>query len=307
MNLQQIQYIVALEQHRHFGKAAEACYVTQPTLTMQLRKLEEEVGFQIFDRNKRPIEPTPSGRLVIERAQRIWQELEQLKRLVHRERELIEGVYHLGIIPTLAPYLLPLFLSTWQRQYPQARLMIREMVTSEIITALQQGKLDIGIAATPLKEDSLREIPVFYEPFLVYLPPYSRWMNVQVLHIRQLSAEQLLLLEEGHCFREQALQLCKQLESDERIFHIEAGSVETLKNLVKAGLGYTLVPYLSVHKQLSSEPVRFIQPPEPAREISLIVHRSFVKEQLLANLYEVIKASVPEKLTTSQNYRKITW
>ncbi|NIK73042.1 LysR family hydrogen peroxide-inducible transcriptional activator [Thermonema lapsum] len=308
MNLQQIHYLVALDEHRHFAKAAEACCVTQPTLTMQLKKLEEEIGFQIFDRSKRPIEPTEHGRMVIEKAKHIWNELNQLRAWLSEERSRLEGRYKVGVIPTLAPYLLPPFLKAWSRQHPEAYFEISEMTTERIIEALRSGDLDWALAVTPLDEADLREIPVFYEPFLLYLPPKSPLLNKKEISLEELNNQTLLLLQEGHCFREQALRLCGQDRPQTAAsFELAAGSIETLKNMVKEGLGYTLVPYLSVQHETDVAFVRPLKGLNAVREVSLVVHRSFIKEQLLASVHALLRALVPAELMEAKAYRKVEW
>jgi LysR family hydrogen peroxide-inducible transcriptional activator len=307
MNLQQIHYLVALDEHRHFAKAAEACCVTQPTLTMQLKKLEEEIGFQIFDRSKRPIEPTEHGRIVVEKAKRIWNELSQLRAWVSEERNRLDGHYRVGVIPTLAPYLLPRFLKEWSSRYPEAFFEIQEMTTGRIIEGLRSGELDWALAVTPLNEADLREVPVFYEPFLLYLPANSLLLAKKEITLDDLAEQRLLLLQEGHCFREQALRLCGQAHRERpAVFELSAGSIETLKNMVKEGLGYTLVPYLSVVHEAGA-PVRPIQGVDAVREVSLIVHRSFIKEQLLASIHALLRSLVPDSLKEAKAYRKVEW
>lgn len=308
MNLQQIHYLVALDEHRHFAKAAEACCVTQPTLTMQLKKLEEEIGFQIFDRSKRPIEPTAHGRIVVEKAKRIWNELTQLRAWVSEERNRLEGHYKVGVIPTLAPYILPGFLKAWSRRHPEAFFEVREMTTGRIIEDLRSGELDWALAVTPLNEPDLREVPVFYEPFLLYLPANSLLLNKKEISLDDLTHQTLLLLQEGHCFREQALRLCGQARREATpAFELAAGSIETLKNMVKEGLGYTLVPYLSVLHELEAPFVRPVQGLNAVREVSIIVHRSFIKEQLLASVHALLRDVVPDELKEAKAYRKVEW
>ena len=297
MTLQQLEYIVALDEHRHFVKAAEACFVSQPNLTMQVKKLEDEIGVRIFDRDKKPIEPTEIGREVIIRARQILRETRQLKDFVQYEKGALEGEFKIGIIPTLAPYLLPQFLPAFLKDHPQVHLKIQELQTGQIVSHIQHGLLDIGLLVTPLTESNLREIPVFYEPFLLYLPDNHRFLEEKLMLAEDLDPREVLVLEEGHCFREQALAICKRARQGSSIgFDYQSGSIEALKNLVRQGVGYTLVPELSVHAELDAPHLRRFAPPEPVREVSIVVHNSFIKEAIIHRLRDSIQGSVPARL-----------
>ncbi len=308
MTIQQLEYVVALDTHRHFVQAADHCFVTQPTLTMQVQKLEQEIGITLFDRSKKPLEPTKAGAPIIAKIRSILLEVNQLKSFVYNEKESLEGTYRLGIIPTVSPYLLPLFLQDFTTKYPEVNLQIREMQTAQIIDALKQGTLDIGILATPLMDQHIREIPLYNEPFLVYLNPSNPLISEKELVADQLPMDTLLLLEEGHCFREQALRICgSKLEVNTRNFSLQSGSIEGLKNLVKKEVGYTLVPYLSVVDVLGSSNIkRFIQP-EPSREISIVTHKGFAKELLLEKLGECVKENLPSELQVMGTSRRVNW
>ena len=308
MTIQQLEYVLALDTHRHFVQAADHCFVTQPTLTMQVQKLEQEIGITLFDRSKKPLEPTKAGAPIIAKIRSILVEINQLKSFVYNEKESLEGTYRLGIIPTVSPYLLPLFLQDFTTKYPEVNLQIREMQTAQIIDALKQGTLDIGILATPLMDQHIREIPLYNEPFLVYLNPSNPLISEKELVADQLPMEALLLLEEGHCFREQALRVCgSKSEVNTRNFSLQSGSIEGLKNLVKKDVGYTLVPYLSVVDDLGSSNIkRFIQP-EPSREISIVTHKGFAKELLLEKLGECVKENLPSELQVMGISRRVNW
>lgn len=307
MTLQQLEYIVALDNHRQFVKAAESCYVTQPTLTMQVQKLEEEIGLKIFDRQKKPLIPTPMGEKFVVKARQILREVNHLKALVEEEKESLKGEFRIGIIPTLAPYLLPLFLKSFIHNHPETKLIIEELQTDQIITALQNGTLDLGLLVTPLNETSVREVPIFMEPFLLYLQDGHPWLEKKSIQKDAIAADDLLILKKGHCFREQTLFLC-ELSSTKKHneFEYEGGSIEGLKELVKAGYGYTLVPELSIHAEEEKNVVRF-DGEEPVREVSIAVHQSFTKEALIDAVHEEITANLPEKYLKKRRTMRVKW
>ena len=296
MTLQQLEYVVALDEYRHYVTAAEHCFVSQPNLTMQVKKLEEEIGVRIFDRDKKPLQPTEIGKEVILRARQILRESRQLKEFVNHEKESMEGEFQVGIIPTVAPYLLPHFLPQFMNENPKVHLKIQELQTGQIITQLENGMIDIGILVTPLNESSIREIPVFYEPFLLYLPENHRFLNEKLMLAEDLDPSEVLVLEEGHCFREQALSICQRAKFQSSIgFEYQSGSIEALKNLVENGVGYTLVPELSVVDELDSVHLRRFTSPEPVREVSIVVHNSYIKESVITRLKDTIQDVIPDR------------
>lgn len=302
MTFQQLEYIVALDEHRHYVKAAEHCFISQPNLTMQVKKLEEEIGVKIFNRERKPLEPTLIGVEVIDRARQILREARQLKEFVNQEKESIEGEFSVGIIPTLAPYLLPMFLPNFIKEHPGVQLKIRELQTAELINQIKRGQIDLGILVTPLSDEVIREVPLFYEPFLLYLPSDHRFQDKKLMLAEDLDPSEVLVLEEGHCFRDQALSICQRAKHDSVIgFDYQSGSMEALKNLVEHGVGYTLVPELSVLDELESEHIKRFSEPQPVREVSLVVHQSFIKETFLSQLTMAIKSSVPQRLLASRS------
>ena len=307
MTLQQFEYIVALDNYRHYVTAAAHCFVSQPNLTMQVKKLEEEIGARIFDRDKKPLQPTEIGQEIIARARQILRETRQLKEFVNHEKEALEGEGTLGIIPTLAPYLLPRFLPRFMRDNPRIHLKIEELQTSQVITRLQNGLIDIGMLVTPLQEPSIREVPLFYEPFMVYLPENHRFMSEKLLLADELDPSEILVLDEGHCFREQALSICKHARYSSTVgFDYQSGSIETLKSLVRNGVGYTLVPELSVLQEPDSAHVRRFNQPEPVREVSLAVHNSYIKESVIARLKASILEVIPTRFLEKQSVVELT-
>lgn len=308
MTLQQFEYIAALDEYRHYVTAAEHCFVSQPNLTMQVKKLEEEMGVRIFDRNKKPLQPTEIGKEVILRARQILRESKQLKEFVNHEKESMEGEFTVGIIPTLAPYLLPHFLPLFMKENPKVHLKIQELQTGQIISQLENGLIDIGLLVTPLKEASISEIPIFYEPFLLYLPENHRFFSEKLMLAEDLDPSEVLIMDEGHCFREQALSICNRAKHGSSIgFDYQSGSIEALKNLVKNGVGYTLVPELSVIDELDSVYVRRFTSPEPVREVSIVVHSSYIKESVVNRLKETIQKVVPERLLKKQSIVEFEW
>jgi LysR family hydrogen peroxide-inducible transcriptional activator len=296
MTLQQLQYIIALDDHRHFVKAATACFVTQPTLTMQVRKLEEEMGVALFDRRTQPVRPTEMGGRVIAQARVVLRETEQLSALVDELRTDLSGDLRIGIIPTLAPYLLPLFLTGFAQAHPTLEVHIDERKTSRILKSLRRGELDLGILVTPVDPEEFEEVTLFQEPFLAYLPEGHQLWRRKRIQRKDLQNQALWVLGEGHCFRDQMLSLCDRPSAagHDNVLY-ESGSIETLKNLVRQGSGMTLVPELSVG---SNDPhVRRFETPEPVRQVSLVVRRPFVRRKVLEALADVIKASVPKGRT----------
>lgn len=308
MTLQQLKYIVALDHKRHYTKAAEECFVTQPTLTIQVKKLEEEIGTIIFDRNTTPLTPTPIGEILIAKAKSTLREADEFRELAYNNTSSFSGQYTLGIIPTIAPYLLPLFLESFLKNNPQTKLVIKEMQTDFIIDALHNGTLDIGIVSTPLEDKMIREINLYQEPFLVYCKDNETFGESEIVKQDDLTPDDLLILEEGHCFRNQVLNICQDSDKNKnKAFLFESGSIQTIKNLVKAGLGYTLVPQLSVVEDLEKKHTKYFENPKPTREVSIVVNKNFTKEKLIENLLFEIKKNIPEQVKEMDNYIKVRW
>ena len=308
MTIQQLEYIVALDNHRHFVTAANSLYVTQPTLTMQVKKLEEEIGMKLFDRDRKPMKPTPAGEQIILMARNVLREMEQMKTFVSGETESLEGNFTIGIIPTLAPYLLPLFLPKFLKENTGTRLKIQELRTEEILLRLTKGTVDIGLLVTPLDNKVIREIPLFYEPFLLYLPEGHALADVKKLTADHVEPDDMLFLEEGHCFREQALNICYRREKKrQQNFEYASGSIETLKKLVRQGLGYTLVPELSVVAELDEKNIRRFVSPEPVREVSMVVHHTFTKEALIEKFHDSILEVLPARFKKFKRFMRVKW
>lgn len=309
MTLQQLEYIVALDTHRHFVNAAESCFVTQPTLTLQIKKLETEMGIQIFDRSKHPIEPTKTGQRVVESARQILREVNGLKSFVNMEKDDLNGTFRIGVIPTVAPYLMPRFLKQFIDANPKINLVIREIESEQIISDLKNDLLDIGILATPLDENGLREIPLYNEPFLIYSAEEHPLFIQDHVQPSDLPEKGLWLLNQGHCLRNQVLSICSQKKNARNNnLSYESGSIETLKNLVKNHMGYTLVPELSVLDTLNSdERIKRFDEPEPSREISMVVHQSFNKEAILEIIKKEILENIPSHFGKAKTFNRIKW
>ncbi|WP_347158061.1 hydrogen peroxide-inducible genes activator [Pontibacter chitinilyticus] len=300
MTLIQLDYLLAVDTYRHFSTAAAHCFVTQPTLSMQLQKLEEELGVQLFDRSRVPVRPTEIGREIIEQARIVVTESRKIQEIVHSQKQELAGELRIGIIPTLAPYLMPLFITRFLEKHPQVRVVVQELLTDEIVQKLQHELLDVGLLVTPLEDKSIRELPLFYEAFVTYINPRHPLAGCPSIRPEQLDLDQLWVLNEGHCFRSQVLHICNSGGNAQQggNFDYKSGSLETLKRLVETQHGLTLLPELSVlgmpdeKRQL----VREFSAPQPQREVSLVVHRTFLKKKLIEALQQEIVAALPESI-----------
>ena len=291
MTITQLKYVLAVAEYKNFTLAAEHSFVTQPTLSMQIQKLEDELDVLIFNRKKKPIALTPIGEKIIEQAKLIISESNRINDIVDQQKGFIGGEFKLGIIPTIMPTLLPFFLKTFIKKYPKIKLIIEELTTQQIIQKLKDGHLDAGIAATPLENDSIKEKPLYYEPFVGFIPLNHRLSKKEFLLEEELDIDDILLLEEGHCFKNSILNLCKNSNNiDKKHFHLESGSINTLIKLSKEGMGMTLVPYLHT-LDLAKEDNKYLKSfnnTVPAREVSLIFHKSQLKIQLIEALKNTI-------------------
>ena len=309
MTLQQLLYVVALDEHRHFVKAAESCFVAQPTLTLQVKKLEEEIGIVIFDRSSQPLKPTLMGEKFILRAREIIRNVESLKDMVNMDKEGLEGTYTLGVIPTLAPYLLPRFIKRFCDAHRQVKLEVKEMQSTRIIHSLKSGQLDIGVMATPVDDHSVKEIPLFNEPFLVYASPGHPLLQKKEVAPEDIIDDGLWLLNEGHCFRNQVLNICGKTRTTPAHpgMTFESGSIETIKNMVRSDMGYSLVPELSVNNEIDHDLVRRFKEPQLTREVSLVVHKNFTKEVLLDRLRQSIVENIPGSFSKNNRFVRVKW
>lgn len=300
MNFQQLEYIIAIDKLRNFVKASEACFVTQATLSMMVKKLEEELGVRIFDRSRQPVKTTLIGEKIISQAKKILAESRKLKEIIDDEKDIVHGELRIGIIPTLAPYLLPLFLKNFLHDFPLVKLVINELTTDVILQKLKNGDLDAAILATPLHEHSLHEQVLFYERYYLYVGQKEKGFDKQFVLSKDIDINRLWLLEEGHCMRSQILNFCslkKQKEAEEQ-FHYNAGSIETLKNMVDTSFGMTIIPELATHSMGAAQKkrLRTFKNPVPVREISLVTHHEFLKATLIGSLKQSIMAVIPQHM-----------
>lgn len=300
MTFVQLEYIIAVDNRRHFANAADDCFVTQPTLSMQVQKLEEELQVKIFDRSKQPVVPTQAGVEILEHARKIIGERNELLESVQNKKGIIAGELHIGIIPTLAPYLLPLFIGPFIKKYPSVKLVVHEMMTELIIAKLREGKIDAGILVTPLQEAGIKEYVLFYEELMVYVSKKNAIYEKNYLLPQDIDPNKLWLLEEGHCFRSQIVNLCelKKMSKENNHFDYEAGSIETLRRMVEMNDGITIIPELATLDMplKQTQLIRHFKKPSPMREVSLVVHRNFVKKKLVDSLREQILLTIPEKI-----------
>ena len=298
MNLRDLKYLVALADLRHFGKAADACFVSQPTLSTQIRKLEDEFGVALVERAPRKVMLTAAGQDVVQRARRIVAEVEQMKESARRSQDPGSGTLRLGVFPTLGPYLLPHVVPGLRERFPELELLLVEEKSDALLQRLREGKLDAILLALPLHDDQLHAEPLFEERFVFAAPKQHPLAGNDVLSMAQLSDETLLLLEDGHCLREQALDVCRLSGAQEKS-GFRATSLETLRQMVAAGVGVTLLPALSVHEPIAQSPnirlVPFRDPP-PSRHIALVWRKSSALDGFLHQLADVIGAMARAQL-----------
>ena len=300
MNIQQLEYVIAVDTYRHFVKAAEKCFVTQATLSMMIKKLEEELEVKIFDRSRQPVVPTEIGIKIIAQAKIILQEYNRLKEMVQEEQGELKGELRIGIIPTLAPYLLPLFMNSFLNKHPSVKLKISEFTTDQIIHKLEQHSIDAGLLSTPLNQPSLREEPLFYEQFVVYASSGEKILKKKFVLANDIDVNRLCLLEEGHCLRSQVFNLCelRNKEQEFRQLDFETGSIETLKRIVEVDQGITILPMLALRAMTAKQKqnIRYFKAPVPVREIGLVTYRYFVKEKLIKSLKDEILNHIPAEM-----------
>lgn len=311
ITLTQLSYVTAVMQTRNFGLAARACFISQPSLSMQIQKLEEDLGVTLFDRSKKPVQPTAIGKIIIEQAQVVLQEAKRIEELIKEEKGEISGEFKLGIIPTLAPYLLPLFLEKFITTYPAVNLVVEEMQTQKIIKMLREDKIDAGILVTPLNYKGIVERPLFCDPFVAYLAPNHPLLSLAKVSDKDLSTDDIWLLNEGHCFRDQAIEICKKVKgknSKSKNLTFESGNLETLKRLVDQKFGYTLLPSLAILGMSASEQkkkVRFFKPPVPTREISVVYSRNYLKKSIIDALHKEVVSSLPKELKKAKSKERV--
>jgi LysR family hydrogen peroxide-inducible transcriptional activator len=299
MTLTQLQYLIAVDNHRHFARAAEACFVTQPTLSMQIQKLEEELGVLLFDRSKHPVKPTAIGERLIAQARIVVNESQRMKQILQESKNQLEGPFKLGVIPTIASSLIPRFINKFHKKFPNIQLQVQELRTEAILDLLRKDELDAAIMATPLSEKGIIEKPLYYEPFMAFIPSDHRLSKESFITNSELDINDLLLLNEGHCFRNSILNICNKMDMNtNRPIDLESGNFETLIRLSKQGFGMTLLPYLHAI-DLPQEDQHFVKPiadPKPTRQVSMVYTRAELKIKIIDELSSIIQKVVPEKL-----------
>ena len=300
MTLQELRYLVALADKGHFVRAAEACHVGQPTLSTQLKKLEEYLGVTLFERNKHHLQATPIGEQIIEQARIALSVVAQIKELARRGLDPMNGPLRLGVIPTLGPYLIPHLLPGIRKRFPDLHLFLREDLTSHLLERLRQGRLDALLLALPVRGDDVQTLPLFHESFVVALPSDHRLAPQRQVTQEDLTRENVLLLEEGHCMRDQALAICGAQSSDQRE-ELKATSIETLRQMVAAGVGCTLLPRLASLPGTGSLPgdtvlIRPFVQPMPTRTIGLAWRRNFPRESTIRAVGAWIGEQLPPEV-----------
>ncbi len=298
MTLQELKYLVALADHGHFGRAAEACFITQSTLSTQIKKLENFLGITLFDRSLKRVTPTPIGKEILAAARNMVEEAEHIRELAKHAQNPMARTLHLGVIPTLGPYYLPHALTLVHKKHPGLRLLLREEMTPQILEHLNDGKLDAGLLALPVTDDSLRVEPLFYEPFFAALPAGHPLAKREVLKVSDIMNEKLLLLDEGHCLRDQALDVCGTGSRGRE--EVRATSLETLRQMVGMGLGLTLLPALAVdagpHTSKKTVEIRPFKSPPPGRTIGLVWRKRAPFPETFERLAQTLKSTLPSEV-----------
>jgi LysR family hydrogen peroxide-inducible transcriptional activator len=303
MTITQLEYITSVHNYKSFSIAANHCFVTQPTLSMQIQKLEEELGILIFDRSRNPVTTTDIGEQLIRQAKIILEERDRFQNIIENINGEFSGILRVGIIPTVAPFLLPLFVKSFLDKYSKVELIFDELTTSEIVTSIHKSTLDFGILALPINDTGIIEESLYYEPFVGFIPDKHKLFLKDKLDVEDLDTDDLLLLKEGHCLREQTLKVCKSSEKEWRDDHnkilFEFGSLDTLINLVQQNFGMTLLPYLAV-RYMNDERIKLVREfnvPVPKREIGLVYSKTFIKKHLVDAIKKEINIAIPKELT----------
>jgi LysR family transcriptional regulator, hydrogen peroxide-inducible genes activator len=310
MTITQLEYVVAVATYKSFVAAAEKCFVTQPTLSMQIQKLEEELGIKLFDRNKHPIAITPLGEEIVKQAKIALAEGKKIEELIKYQQNKIEGPFRFAIIPTIAPYILPNLLENYSPKYPGVKLQVKELETKQIIRGLRDNEIDAALLSTPLEENGLQEYPLFYEPFVGYFSEDEEALKKRLITPEDIALDRIWLLNEGHCMRNQIINLCSeqvQKLQSERPFRYESSNVETLRKMVDKNKGMTVLPELATREfnEDEMEKIRYFEDPEPVREIGLATNDHFVKLSILQSLMDEILNLIPEKMRVQKKSRKV--
>jgi LysR family hydrogen peroxide-inducible transcriptional activator len=309
ITLQQLEYIVAVDKYRHFVTASEHCFVTQPTLSMQIKKLEDHLGVIIFDRSKQPIVPTVIGAKIINQAKEVLFQSKKIDEIIKNEENSISGELSIGIIPSLSPYLLPLFIGEFSKTYPLLNITINEMLSEDIIKALKNDDIDVGLLVTPLNEKGIFETNLFYEEMKLYINLNHPFAKAKQVMTSEIATDKLWLMSEGNCFRTQVINLCDystKLEESKH-FKFESGSLETIVNLVNTQGGYTLLPELATIDVNPKGIIKSFSNTKPLREVGMAYSRTNVKAKILDLLAESIKLSVPKSMLNRGEGNIVYW
>ncbi|VAX09623.1 Hydrogen peroxide-inducible genes activator =_ OxyR [hydrothermal vent metagenome] len=291
MNLRDLEYLLAIDEERHFHRAADRCFVSQPTLSGQLKKLEQELGVQLVERSKRQVRMTEAGRAVADQARRVLNEARAIKSIAQIFHDPMQGELQLGLIPTVAPYLLPLIMPLFKKQYPDLKLWLHEQQTSVLLGKLRSVELDLLILALPVETDEFEELDLFSEAFWLAAPKHEPLTKKKSINLTDLQDREMLLLEEGHCLRGQALEVCFSAGAHENA-GFRATSLETLRHMVGEGMGMTLIPDLAVPKRrLKTDPVVYIpfRKPKPRRRIGMLYRKDSYREAVFQNMAVLIR------------------
>ena len=310
MTITQLEYVVAVATYKSFVAAAEKCFVTQPTLSMQIQKLEDELGVKIFDRNKHPIAITEMGEIIVQQARIALAECERIHELIQDQQSIITGTFKFAAIPTVAPNILPSLLENYAHHFPNIKLQVKEMETNQIIAALRNNEIDAGLLSTPLEENDIKEYPMFYEPFVGYFADGEAALQKRLINPSDIALERIWLLNEGHCMRNQIINLCSeqiQRMQTERPYRYESSNVGTLCKMVERNGGMTILPELATleFNESQIDHIRYFELPEPVREISLVTSSHFVRMSVLQTLMDEILKLVPEKMRVQKKNRKV--
>ncbi len=311
ITITQLEYIVAVDTHRHFATAAEHCFITQPTLSMQIKKLEEFLGITIFDRTKQPIIPTYIGAEVIEQARLVLSEAKKIDEIIDSHKNKVEGSLKIGIIPTLAPFLLPMFIGDYIRKYPDIKVEVEELVSEDIVQYLKKDKIDVGIFVTPAKDEKIIERPLFYEEMMIYAHKDHALLKQESIEVKDIVTPEIWMLSDGHCFRNQVINLCEMhnLQHQSLPFEFESNSLETLMKIIDKEGGFTLIPELAT-QYLSEEKLKQVKRftnLNPLREVSLVYSRHYSKHKLLDLLAKNIQSVVPQEMLNSNKGTVVEW
>jgi LysR family transcriptional regulator, hydrogen peroxide-inducible genes activator len=311
VTLTQLEYIVAVDTYRHFGKAAESCFITQPTLSMQIKKLEEDLEIIIFDRSKQPLILTDVGQRIVEQARIVLKQSDEITNIVKDHKNQVTGMLRIGIIPTLAPYLLPLFIGKYKRNYPNIFVKVFEETTDNIINLLNKDLIDVGILVTPLNDEKINEKPLFYEEMLIYAHHDHPLHNKKEITLNDIAIPEIWLLSDGHCFRNQVINLCSNIGTlnSKLPFHFEAGSLETLMNIIDREGGITLIPELAKDSMSEKRVANVLGFTDfkPLREVSLVHSRHFAKYKLINLLWKEIRETLSKNLLNEKRGNIVQW